>query len=73
MELGGFYAVKREALDLEHPQLHHEKFVYDLVAGGRKYILIYPIHITLTQKQIHTQLVFPSVIGMVNMMALIVS
>ncbi|KAG2192724.1 hypothetical protein INT47_006441 [Mucor saturninus] len=34
VELGGFYAVKREALDLEHPQLHHEKFVYDLVAGG---------------------------------------
>lgn len=28
------YAVKRESLDLEHPQLHHESMIYDLLVGG---------------------------------------
>jgi serine/threonine protein kinase len=29
-----FYAVKREPLDLDHPQLHHENMIYDVLAGG---------------------------------------
>lgn len=36
VDLGSLYAVKRESLDLEHPQLHHESVVYDVLAGGRK-------------------------------------
>ncbi|CEP18005.1 hypothetical protein [Parasitella parasitica] len=30
----GFYAIKRESLELEFPQLHHESIVYDALAGG---------------------------------------
>lgn len=36
VDLGEFYAVKRESSDLDHPQLHHEKVVYEVLAGGRK-------------------------------------
>lgn len=32
-----FYAVKREALGLDYPQLHHENTMYDVLAGGREY------------------------------------
>lgn len=29
------FAVKRESLDIEHPQLYHESKIYDILAGGR--------------------------------------
>lgn len=29
------FAVKRESLDIEHPQLFHESKIYDILAGGR--------------------------------------
>ncbi|KAI9260380.1 kinase-like domain-containing protein [Helicostylum pulchrum] len=34
INLGRLYAVKRESLDLEHPQLRHESKIYDILAGG---------------------------------------
>ena len=29
------FAIKRESFDIEHPQLHHESVMYDILAGGR--------------------------------------
>lgn len=30
-----YYAVKRESLDIDNPRLHHERMIYDTLAGGR--------------------------------------
>ncbi|EPB89290.1 CK1/CK1 protein kinase [Mucor circinelloides 1006PhL] len=34
IDLNQFYAIKRESLELEYPQLHHESIMYDVLAGG---------------------------------------
>ncbi|KAF1798517.1 kinase-like domain-containing protein [Mucor lusitanicus] len=34
IDLNRFYAIKRESLELEYPQLHHESVMYDVLAGG---------------------------------------
>jgi hypothetical protein len=33
------YAIKREPLKMRHPQIKHESIIYDVLAGGRKYLL----------------------------------
>lgn len=40
MNTGRHYAIKREPLKMKHPQLKYEHIMYDVLAGGRKYICI---------------------------------
>lgn len=40
IDTGRHYAIKREPLSMSLPQLKHESIMYDVLAGGRKFILV---------------------------------
>lgn len=38
IESNHFYAIKREPIDMDYPQLHHEHKIYNILKEGRKVV-----------------------------------